>query len=322
MTHFDAFNGDADGICALHQLRLAQPRDSVLVTGVKRDVALLQRVPAEPGDSVTALDISVAANRTALDALLGRGVRVEYFDHHFAGDLPAHPNLSATIDVSPRVCTAMLVDRHLGGRYRAWAAAAAFGDNLSEEGSALADTLRLSDPETGDLRSLGETLAYNAYGDVEADLIVDPATLYRVLHPYVDPFAFIRREPIYRTIDESRRVDLERARAVKPAVELPGATLYVLPDEPWSRRARGALANDLAQRFPDFAHAVLTRNAESGYTVSVRAPLSRAAGADALCRGFATGGGRMGAAGINHLPDDELPRFVRALDRAFPRTQR
>ena len=44
MTHFDVFNGDADGLCALHQLRLAAPVDSVLVTGAKRDIALLQRV--------------------------------------------------------------------------------------------------------------------------------------------------------------------------------------------------------------------------------------------------------------------------------------
>ena len=88
MTHFDVFNGDADGLCALQQLRLAAPRDAVLVTGVKRDIALLQRVPAGPGDSVTALDISLDANRAALMELLGRGVTVEYFDHHYPGDVP------------------------------------------------------------------------------------------------------------------------------------------------------------------------------------------------------------------------------------------
>ena len=89
MTHFDAFNGDADGICALHQLRLADPQDTVLVSGVKRDIALLQRIDAHAGDAVTALDISVAENRAALVALLERGVHVEWFDHHFAGDVPA-----------------------------------------------------------------------------------------------------------------------------------------------------------------------------------------------------------------------------------------
>ena len=43
MTTIDVFNGDADGLCALHQLRLAEPRESVLVTGVKRDIALVER---------------------------------------------------------------------------------------------------------------------------------------------------------------------------------------------------------------------------------------------------------------------------------------
>ena len=69
MTFFDVFNGDADGICALHQLRLAQPRDAVLVTGVKRDTALLQRIAAAPGDHITVLDIPLDRNRGTLLAL-------------------------------------------------------------------------------------------------------------------------------------------------------------------------------------------------------------------------------------------------------------
>jgi hypothetical protein len=34
MNNYDVFNGDADGICALVQLRNADPRDAELVTGV------------------------------------------------------------------------------------------------------------------------------------------------------------------------------------------------------------------------------------------------------------------------------------------------
>lgn len=42
---YDVFNGDADGICALHQLRLARPRpEAQLVTGVKRDIRLLRHL--------------------------------------------------------------------------------------------------------------------------------------------------------------------------------------------------------------------------------------------------------------------------------------
>ena len=55
MAYFDVFNGDADGLCALQQLRLAEPRAATLVTGVKRDIALLRRVPRVAGASVTVL---------------------------------------------------------------------------------------------------------------------------------------------------------------------------------------------------------------------------------------------------------------------------
>jgi len=66
MQFYDIFNGDADGICALQQLRLEEPRASVLVTGVKRDVRLLERVNAAAGDELTVLDISLRANATDL----------------------------------------------------------------------------------------------------------------------------------------------------------------------------------------------------------------------------------------------------------------
>ena len=59
MADYDIFNGDADGICALLQLRLAEPRNATLITGVKRDISLLKQVNAKPGDRLTVLDISM-----------------------------------------------------------------------------------------------------------------------------------------------------------------------------------------------------------------------------------------------------------------------
>ncbi|MBS4052635.1 MAG: DHH family phosphoesterase, partial [Methylomonas sp.] len=76
--NFDVFNGDADGICALLQLRLAEPADSILVTGVKRDISLLKRVDAKAGDRVNVLDISLDKNRQPLMDLLDRRVEVFY----------------------------------------------------------------------------------------------------------------------------------------------------------------------------------------------------------------------------------------------------
>jgi hypothetical protein len=318
MAHFDVFNGDADGICSLLQLRLATPADSVLVTGVKRDIALLRRVAAQPGDSVTVLDVSLDVNRDALVALLERGASVQYFDHHFSGELPQHPRLDAHIDPSPRVCTGVVVDRFLRGRHRVWAVVAAFGDNLPDVARDLAGSLALDDAELAALQELGDNLAYNAYGDTETDLVIPPAALYRKLRQRPDPFDFARAEPVVREISEARRRDLDLARTAQPAVAFAGAMLYILPDAPWSRRVHGTFSNELASASPDLAHAILTPNALGSYTVSIRAPLSRPQGADALCRRFPTGGGRAAAAGINELPPEKLQEFAQCLDQAFP----
>ncbi len=317
MTQFDVFNGDADGLCALHQLRLETPLESVLVTGVKRDIALLQRVPAQRGDAVTALDISAATNHDALVALLDRGVTVQYFDHHYAGDLPRHPALMANIDPSSGVCTAMLVDRYLGGKRRIWAIVAAFGDNLPDAARELAQTLALSDERLAELRELGEDLAYNAYGEKIGDLVIPPAALYELMRRYADPFQFLRTEPVIARLGKARRDDLAMASEVDPELAFEKATIYILPDAAWSRRVSGVFSNHLANCFPDLAHAVLTPNGQGGYTVSVRAPVAVRAGADALCRQFMTGGGRAEAAGINHLPRDALPEFARRFEQAF-----
>jgi hypothetical protein len=317
MRHFDVFNGDADGICALHQLRLAQPLRSALVTGAKRDVQLLARVPVSSGITVTVLDLSLDANRAALCALLQHGVEVEYFDHHFAGAIPEHPNLSAHIDMSPEVCTSLLVDRHLGGRQRLWAIVGAFGDNLARAARTLAGSRALRTEQVEQLRELGESINYNAYGDSDAELLIRPIRLYKILRRYSDPFEFIASEPIVQTLSDARHLDLEAALRVAPHSVSDGAVIYVLPDEPWARRVRGIFGNFLATRSPDRAHAVLCESAHADYTVSVRAPLANPYGAVDLCRQFAGGGGREGAAGIGGLPRDRLREFTAAFEEAF-----
>ena len=317
MTHFDVFNGDADGICALLQLRLAAPVDAVLVTGAKRDVALLDRVAGASGDSATVLDISLAVNRAALQRLLDRGVAIQYFDHHYAGEIPVHPGLEAHIDPDPSVCTGILVDRHLGGRHRDWAVVAAFGDNLTAAALGLASSLALTAQQIAALRDLGDCLTYNAYGVGVDDAIVHPAELFRMLLRHADPFRFMATDAAFAAIDDARRRDLDLARRTRPTQALPGARVYVLPDAVWARRVRGIYSNELANAEPALAHALLTADAEGGFAVSVRAPLANASGADALCRRFAGGGGRAAAAGIDHLPQERLHEFVEALGAAF-----
>jgi len=314
---FDVFNGDADGICALHQLRLADPADSELVTGPKRDISLLKRIKAGAGDRITVLDIALSKNRDALDRLLEAGAHVRYFDHHQPGDIPTHPHFEPHIDTDANVCTSLLVNRHLQGRHLAWAVVAAFGDNLADAARQAAASLDLSAGQLAQLQSLGECLNYNGYGETLDDLFFDPADLYRQLRPFADPFAFIAESPAYATLKAGYQEDMARAVALSATEARASGRIFMLPAEKWARRISGVFGNRLAVESPAQAHAVLTAKPEGGYLVSVRAPLVARSGADELCSQFDSGGGRRGAAGINHLPESELGRLITMFFKTF-----
>jgi hypothetical protein len=317
MQFYDIFNGDADGLCALQQLRLEEPRATELVTGVKRDVRLLERVQAAAGDELTVLDISLRANAEALTRALGAGARLRWYDHHAAGEIPRHANLKAFIDTAPDTCTSLIVDRHLGGRHRLWAVVAAFGDNLPAPARRAAEGLDLGGTDIERLRELGECINYNAYGDTLADLHYHPADLFETLSHYRDPRDFLEGEPVFDVLRNALGDDLARATATRAQSPSGNAALYVLPDAAWSRRIHGLFANQLAQAHPRRAHALLV-SGHGGYIVSVRAPLQNPRGADTLCLQFETGGGRQAAAGINRLPEADYSRFVAEFVKAFP----
>jgi hypothetical protein len=289
---------------------LAEPCESTLVTGVKRDIALLKRVEARAGDRVTVLDISLDRNRHDLLRLLVHGAQIRYFDHHFAGDLPDSAHFEAHIDERSEVCTSLIVNDYIGGRHLAWAVAAAFGDNLHDSARRAAAPLGLSDEQLQALRSLGECINYNGYGAAIEDLFYAPDALYHAIHPYADPFAFIAESEAYPRLRDGMAGDLEQARSLLLKPMGPQAGMVFLPNEPWARRVGGVYANELARANPGRAHALLTVLADGGYLVSVRAPLANPAGAGELCQRFPTGGGREAAAGINHLPADRLDEFT------------
>jgi hypothetical protein len=319
MTQYYVFNGDADGLCALQQLRFAGPREGVLVTGVKRDIALLERVPAGPGDTCVVLDVSLDVNRAALLARLAAGATIRYFDHHFAGEVPVHPRLEAYLDPSPNVCTSLLVDRYLAGRFRSWAVVGAFGDGLTEEATALAQEGGLDPKILGPLKDLGVAVNYNAYGETITDLHVPPALLAEEMLQYADPLEFRERSDTYRRLSHGYQSDMEQAHTLQPRRQAEGCVLYVLPDAAWARRASGTLANDLAKAFAEKAVAIVSPKTGSGYLVSVRVPRAATVSADVFCRGFPTGGGRHAAAGINHLPEEELETFATTFEDQFGR---
>lgn len=317
--HYDVFNGDADGLCALHQLRLSEPKDSVLITGVKRDIGLLAKVNAVKGDSITVLDISLDKNRSELDKLLAQGVNICYFDHHYAGEnLPDHPCLEAHINTSPEVCTSLLVNDFLAGKFLPWAVTAAFGDNMHTSARRVATKLDYSESQLDALCELGTCLNYNGYGSTLEDLHFSPVELYKKMHPYADPFDFINNEQAYHVLSNGYYEDMAAAENTKPEFADDHVALYILPEQKWSRRVSGVFGNRLSTSTPERAHSVLTILPGGGFMVSVRAPQANKTGADELCRSFPTGGGRKGAAGINLLAEADLDLFIQRFRQQYP----
>jgi hypothetical protein len=318
MAIIDVFNGDADGICALLQMRMADPKQSTLVTGVKRDIQLLRRVEANSDDQVNVFDISMEKNHTDLIRLLDQGVNVFYVDHHRAGEVPKHPHLNAIIDTAPETCTSLLVNDFLGGQFKTWAITAAFGDNMIRQAESIGRSMNYSADRLSQLRMLGVCLNYNGYGETVDDLHIAPDKLYMSLLNYPEPIDFINDSAsCYSLLAAGYYDDLALAGRVKCEFQTEAIKIIILPNQPWARRVSGVLGNQLTNADPDRAHAVLTGNQQGGYLVSVRAPLINRSGADEVCGKFPTGGGRAAAAGINHLPLDAYNDFVAAMQQMY-----
>jgi hypothetical protein len=311
MTHFDVFNGDADGLCALVQLRNAQPREAELITGVKRDINLLEKVQAGPGSRVTVLDVSLDKNRVGLERALAAGADVFYCDHHFTGEIPEHDNLQTFINTAPDVCTSLLVNQYLDGEFLEWAVVGTFGDNLKDSARRIARPLALNEGSLQHLEDLGVYINYNGYGLNLDDLHFAPAQLYRLISPYASPLDFMSDGvEHFQKLEQGYRQDMASAASLAPEYKDAAVAAYMLPNEPWARRVSGVYSNDLANGDPARGHAVLTTKPNGCYLVSVRAPLRNKTGADELCMKFPTGGGRKAAAGINDLPADMLQEFI------------
>lgn len=312
--NYDIFNGDADGIIALLQLQLANPTESVKVTGVKRDIKLLKKITPKAGDNIRVLDISMEKNMAELHDALCVGARVMYVDHHKAGDIPNHANLFAHIDLDANMCTSLIVSDLIDRQYHLWAITAAYGDNLFAKADSEADKLGLTELEKSQLKAFGTYINYNGYGSEVADLHFAPADLFNELLKYKSPLDAINdHESVYYVLEKAYKADMQKAADAKVLHNCDTAKVILLDDAPWARRVSGVLGNDLANQAPNKAHAVLTYNNKGSYTVSVRAPLNNKQGAVDVCSQFATGGGRAAAAGINELDQQQVEQFVTTL---------
>lgn len=321
INDFDVFNGDADGICALLQLHLSHPEmvDNRLITGIKRDINLLKKIPLDkPASHITVLDISLDKNSQELQQLLDSGFSVFYADHHFAGNFPQHPNLQRHIDTQPNTCTSLIINSILHQAYFLWAITGAFGDNMNHNAEQLCTEHQVLDNDREKLKKLGIYINYNAYGSCLEDLHYAPDLLFKQLRNYPNPLNFINdADSGFSHLETAYHSDMALARKTEAFVQTAQIAVYILDDAPWAKRVNGVWGNELANQFPQRAHAVLTHNEEGSYAVSVRAPLFRRVGADELCRQFPSGGGRKAAAGINQLAINQLDKFIKAFELRY-----
>jgi len=316
--YFDVFNGDADGICALHQLRLVNPvKESTLITGVKRNIALLKKIAEVENSSIIVVDISLDKNVEELSRLLKSNNRILYVDHHYAGDIPLFSTLEHHIEPSAKTCSSLIVNTLIGEKHPMWAICGAYGDNLNEQAEQLVKKLGLTEKQQEKLKEIGELFNYNGYGSKIEDLHFHPAELYEAIKPFSDPLEFYDSTKIIDHLRDGYIRDMDRAAELKNVSSQPPHRIYMLPAASWARRVVGVFSNRKAREEQEAAHAIIVKNDDGSMQVSVRAPLSTGENADTLCRKFPTGGGRAAAAGINSLPPAMLDQFVDAFHKTF-----
>jgi hypothetical protein len=326
MRHIDIFNGDADGICSLVQMRLSNPVESELLTGVKRDIQLLNQIAGQlcSGDQLTVLDISLDKNSSGLQMALSREAQIFYADHHMASEIPTHANLQAHINTAANTCTGLIVDHYLKGKYRLWAIVAAYGDNLTAVADELCKLEQLTQDQSAVLKRLGISLNYNSYGMQLDDLHFHPAALFKAAVQFASPLEFTEeKEDILKTLEQGYRDDLDKALSIQPVQTSSSSCLVILPNTAWARRISGPLGNELANCHPNRAHAILTpiigqgvMQANDEFQVSVRAPKSNFTSADDIAKEFG-GGGRKGAAGINNLKKNQIDKLWKVLNSTY-----
>ncbi|AJI74781.1 putative acetyltransferase [Francisella philomiragia subsp. philomiragia ATCC 25015] len=275
--YIDIFNGDADGILSLIQLRKAVPVASDkhrLITGVKRDISLCKNISNQDANNavVTVLDISYEKNYQDIERLLEYVSQIAYFDHHQADKLISNPKLKANINTSADICTALIVSSRLDKKYHLWAIAAAYGDNLHHIADNEADLFKLNSEQKVQLKELGMLINYNGYGSTIDDLYYHPADLYHELMRYETPFDVIAdTKSCFYKLREGYENDSKNLDSLD-IQDFESLKLIKLHNQPWARRVSGTLGNNLANKYHDKAIIIATVKENGNYLISLRAP--------------------------------------------------
>lgn len=321
--YIDVFNGDADGIFSLIQWRKSHPitanDQQILITGVKRDIALVSKIDDALANhsKITVLDVSFDKNHEAVKRVMEHCHSLFYCDHHKADKLFEHKNLMTVINTEPTVCTGLLVNNMLNDKNVLWALAAIYGDGLDSVASEHVKRLGLTQTQCEQLKELGILVNYNGYGNSVADLYFDPADLYQRLVNYDNPLEVVNdSESPYQLLKQGYEADIAKADASEQLVD-DDLIVVILEDAPWARRISGTYGNQLAATNPSKPVVIVTDNAKGSYAISLRAPKNNPYGASTICSQFNTGGGREGAAGINALPKNDLDGFVEVVRKYY-----
>lgn len=281
-----AYNGDADGICSMVQWGLVYGIEGRRVTGVKRDIELLERVNPGSDDEIIVMDISLARNHARALELSTQGFDITWFDHHLAGE--PIDGITTNIDTSANVCTARLVEKFLGVESD-WAQVALHGDGLS---------VHSSKPE---FKELGELLNYNGYGADLSDLHFHPDELLLLCLQAKTPQNFMDSQA-FKTLKNGFESDLSNAKNIEPS-----NGYYLLQNEAWARRVVGVMAHRINES-GDGPHVIAIDKGET-LQVSIRG----SEGIGELCKMFG-GGGRATAGGIDALPKSEITALMKEVN--------
>ncbi len=276
-----AYNGDADGICSMVQWGLVHGIEGHRITGVKRDIRLLDRINPQAGDDIVVMDISLARNHDLASAL-SQEHPILWFDHHLAGE--KIEAIECHINTGPNVCTARMVESYLGVESD-WAQVALHGDGLSQHSTM---------PE---FKELGELLNYNGYGSTLSDLHFHPDELMLACLQAGTPQQFMQTE-VFANLRNGFAMDMEKSASIKM-----DSGIHMLPDEPWARRVVGVLAHRINESGSG-PHVIAI---DKGETLQVS--LRGQQGIGELASMFG-GGGRATAGGIDSLPKGEVTALM------------
>ena len=189
---------------------------------------------------------------------------------------------------------------------------------MAASAEAAAKPLSMTANDLQTLKQMGVAINYNGYGSAIEDLHFPPDQLYRELVQYPDPLDYVQdAASSWRRLLDGYEADMAHVASLQPERATDKMAVFVLPDAPWAKRVSGVFGNQLANQHPDRAHAVLSLKNADNYTVSVRAPLNKRAGAGEFCSSFPGGGGRAGAGGVNDLPVADFEHFVERFEAAF-----